>query len=1285
MKKMIAILCAVVLVASAVIGVTSVRSGNKIKDLNNDLSVIQDALNESQKNVESLTEEVSAKQTEIETLTADVAEKAAEIEHLTADVADKDAQITSLTADVAAKAAEIESLNTAAAANEEQIRTLTEQAAAAQTAIDTLTEETAAMNAQIDSLTADLTSAQQRLQVISDAINGVMDNGDQAVFPPQVGEVVDGFEVKEIRDFPIIGAQIILFEHQQTGAQLTYVANSDTNRAFQLTFRTRPLDNTGLPHVFEHACTAGSEKYPSAALWFNLAYQTYNTYMNAYTTDAMTCYPLASLSEEQLLKYADYYTDSCLHPMILRDESIYRTEAWRYRMASEEEPLTLEGTVYSEMLGAYTLSRAALDNANRLTFPGAALSYNYGGIPDFIPDMTWDMLREYHAKYYHPSNCMVYLYGQFEDYTAFLQLLNEAFAPYEKAEFPQDESDYVPLTEALEQTVAYPTTADSDPQNQSYIYYYIPCPGMKGNVEQENAMDNLTILLSQQGSALMQALRKALPTGSFSVGREVAAPEDAILFLAGGVNPEDAPLFRETVDTVLKQIAQEGFAQDMVDSVMASAQLSNKLANESGDPVNGILQSLAYQYVTTGNPFAYLESLYAVDKLDEMNQNGTYQQVLNDWLVDKPVYSLVTTYPAPGEKEKQDAALAEKLAQIKESMTAEERQAIIDATNAEPKEDDASALVAQLQAVTVESLPEEIRLYDVNDVTGEDGIRRIDAVAGVDGVGQAMIYLDAAALPQEDIHYMRLFTRLLGSLDTDAHTKEELDVLTARYLYSQVIGVDTNGNLAGYHPYLCMEWIAMDDDLAAGYDLMDELVFHTQFTDVERLTELVAAQKTAVRATINSNGNSVALYRAAGARVPWARYYSYLNFVEYYNFLNDLEAQLAENPEAVVQRLQAVQAFFANSNGAISAYAGNPASIELNRGLADAFLAKLENTPREPVTYDLPGAADREALILDANVQHNVQYSDFKALGLEDFDASLAVISQMVSDQFLTPILRDQYGVYTPFASANQDIGVYLLAYRDPNVKETYDVYAQLPQMIENIEIGQDVLDGYILNVYSSLAKPAGELTGATAALSAAIQGVPQERTLDYMRQVKATTVDTVKASAAVFDKLNQAGIRYSAGSAAAINANAELFDVILNPFSAQDNSQVTLNDITEGDDYYEAVRFVFENALMVPAAEDSFGVQEPAQLGDWALGMFQMLGGAGTAQDAVDTLSQMGLVPAGAAEDPLTRETLVQSCTTLCTMAQVSSMDYTLPEAEGEAASRGDVALLLYRLAMAE
>lgn len=125
--------------------------------------------------------------------------------------------------------------------------------------------------------------------------------GAEAVKPPEAGDVVYGFEALEVRDYDALGARLTWFEHQKTGAKLMYIANNDINRAFQLTFQTRAEDDTGVPHVFEHATMCGNEEYPSKSLAMNLMSQTYNTFMNPATDAEMTVYPFSSLSEAQLL------------------------------------------------------------------------------------------------------------------------------------------------------------------------------------------------------------------------------------------------------------------------------------------------------------------------------------------------------------------------------------------------------------------------------------------------------------------------------------------------------------------------------------------------------------------------------------------------------------------------------------------------------------------------------------------------------------------------------------------------------------------------------------------------------------------------------------------------------------------------------------------------------------------------------------------------------------------------------------------------------------------------
>ena len=1090
---------------------------------------------------------------------------------------------------------------------------------------------------------------------------------------PAVGDTVEGFEVKEIREFGLIGAQLVYFEHAQTGAKLLYIANSDTNRAFQLTFVTRMENDMGLPHVFEHGTLSGSEKYPSTDLWFNVAYQTYNTYINAYTTDAMTSFPVASLSEEQLLKLADLYTDSCLNPMIMSDESIYRTEAWRYEMTDPDADLTLNGTVYTEMTGAMDLGEAALYAANKATFPGASISYNYGGDPDHIPEMVWQDLKDYHNKYYHPSNCLALLYGSFSDYTAFLKLLNEAFASFDRKEISLEEN-YTRITEPVTTHAAWRMAEGSDPANQTAIYYYIVCPGMRDDRAQELLIDHACELLGDSASPLMQALKKAFPTGSFSIGREVAAPDDAIVIVANGVNDGDEKQFKAIVDENLAAAAQNGFGAELVDNIVTLLKFNAKLANENSSPVQGLMYHLAYDYAVSGNVFAYVESYEALNSIEDENSQGLLAGAVQKWLVNPELYTVTVTVPAPGEQEVHDAALAASLAEIKAAMTPEEIQAIIDATNAEDPDDDTTAMVESLTAVSLATLPEEVKKYEIKDSTDESGVRRIEAVSGVDGLSYIMLNLDAMTLPQEDIHYMRLFTRLLGKMDTDAHTWEELDSLISRYLYNGTFGVFVSGYKDTFHPYMVAEWYSLDEDLEAGYNLAEEILYRTQFTDTETLLKRIQDQKNYVRNQINGSPYQVLLYRQWGISSEHYRYYSYLNFLEYYDFLTKIEALMEENPDEVVARLQRVQQFFASRSGAVAALAASEDSLALNRPLTDAFFAKLDGTARDAVEYSLPVPANKEAIIADTNVQFNGICINWKDIDPEIDGEAYDVAAQLVTDRLLISDLRDKMGVYTPWCSSGNET-FYILTYRDPNLAETFTYYDGLPDLINALDVDQSTIDKYILSTYSGLAQPEGEMTGAISALNNYINGVPEDLRLQNMKALKSVTPETVKAFALSLADVLNSGIRGTAGSAAAINANAEMFDVVYNPFNAVDLSAVEFEDVPEGHEQYESIHFAVDNKFMAPLSDTVFGVDEPATVGDFLASVYALMGGpAGDPEGARAWLASYELVDADAdLSAPLTEDLF-------CLIMQAIGVGYTT-DTPDTVVPRGDLADVLMQV----
>lgn len=1053
---------------------------------------------------------------------------------------------------------------------------------------------------------------------------------------PAVGDVVNGFVVKDVGRFDLIGCDTILYEHIKTGAQVLYLSNEDTNRVFEIGFKTPAETDTGVPHVFEHSTLDGSEKYPSKALFFNLSFQTYNTYMNASTYSFMTTYPIASLSEAQLLKYADFYTDSCFNPMVTTDKSIFDEEAWRYSL-DEDGNLTIEGTVYSEMLGSYTRESAASYNFKRTIFPGSIAGNSSGGNPDHIPEMTWEDLVEYHEKYYTPSNSVTCIYGKIENIDAFLELLDGYFSDYEKTEYGFVDSGYTPITEPVSATYEYAVEASSDTNKAATVYYGYAL----GNLTEEEltVVDLLSTLIGDSSSILMENLKTTIPYGSFGCYIDFTGPEEILYFYANNINEEDAELFKQTVDDSLAYIYENGFDQDAVDAIIASFKLSIMLTTEDSEIGINTIPNILYYWAGMGNLYGYMNFIDSIDNFNTYVQDGTFLAALKKYVLENNRTALATTKAVAGLKEEKNAALAEKLAEIKATMTEEELAAIASPAEEEESEDKTAEYVKQLQAVTVESLPEEYRVYNITDETGEDGIRRIFAECDTDGIGYATLMLNADWIEKDMLHFFKLYIDLLGDLDTSEHTRTQLSTLINRYLYNITIksSLVDNDEADEYYPFIRISFIALDEDMEKAYDVVGEILFDSQF-DVKRVADTVSNLKQSLKSTINSASYNVIIYKMLATADDSLAYFSYLNYLDYYNFLDAVSQALEENPDAVVAGLQYIQQNLANSYKAISAFAGSKESNENHAAVADAFIAKLDHYEVPTQVYEFDTMGESLALIVDSNVNFNFMFASYEDMGLEEYTADLDAISSLINDNYLLPMLRDQYGVYGAYTAA-ADAGIYLYTYRDPNIMETFGVYAQLPAFMETLDtLDQETLDGYILSSYSSYATPNGELSGALSAILNHISNIPQEKKVEYMEQLKSITAEKVSDYASAYAALVEKGIYATSGSASAISKYADMYEEILNPFGVQDSSSVVLSDISEGDAYYDAVRYAFENGYMTTVSGSDFGVNESATLGDLAAFFYMEIGGSRDPEAAISFLSQYGIIPADPADTELSR-----------------------------------------------
>ena len=209
-----------------------------------------------------------------------------------------------------------------------------------------------------------------------------------------------------------IQSTVTIYKHNKTNARICTIANDDNNKVFSIAFRTPPINNGGLTHILEHSVLCGSKKYPVKDPFVELLKSSLNTFLNAFTFPDKTMYPCASQNDKDFKNLMSVYMDAVFYPQIYAHEEIFMQEGWHYHLLNEEDPIVYNGVVYNEMKGAFSDPQQILiRNLMHSLYPDTAYGFESGGDPKYIPDLTYEEFKNFHQKFYHPSNSYIFLYG----------------------------------------------------------------------------------------------------------------------------------------------------------------------------------------------------------------------------------------------------------------------------------------------------------------------------------------------------------------------------------------------------------------------------------------------------------------------------------------------------------------------------------------------------------------------------------------------------------------------------------------------------------------------------------------------------------------------------------------------------------------------------------------------------------------------------------------------------------------------------------------------------------
>ena len=135
--------------------------------------------------------------------------------------------------------------------------------------------------------------------------------------------------------------------------------------------------------------------------------------MNAMTGPDYTLYPFATPNLKDFYNMLQVYLDAVFKPLLR--EMDFRQEGWRLDMDKDKGDLAIKGVVFNEMKGAFADAQQVLGQQllNNL-LPSDTYGHCSGGLPNVIPELTWEDLKTFHSVHYSPNNARFYSYGNFQ-------------------------------------------------------------------------------------------------------------------------------------------------------------------------------------------------------------------------------------------------------------------------------------------------------------------------------------------------------------------------------------------------------------------------------------------------------------------------------------------------------------------------------------------------------------------------------------------------------------------------------------------------------------------------------------------------------------------------------------------------------------------------------------------------------------------------------------------------------------------------------------------------------
>ena len=927
-----------------------------------------------------------------------------------------------------------------------------------------------------------------------------------------------GYEVLSRRALPEYRSEGMLLRHSGTGCQVLHLSSADTENLFAFCFTTPPTDDTGISHIIEHSVLSGSRRFKVKEPFSVLMKASLHTFLNALTYPDRTVYPAASCNRADYFNLMTVYADAVFHPL-LRPET-FMQEAWRLEETDGPSGnLRFAGVVYNEMKGAYSSPDAIVSEwISRSLFPDTPYSRDSGGDPAAIPSLTLEAVRRFHAQYYHPSNCRIFLYGDIP-LADILAFLDENFlSGFRAAAVSSDIPLQAPWAAPRRLEKTFPVKDGTPLAGRSSVTLSWMLPPVTDSVQIVTHEVLSELLVESAGSPLRKALVDSGLGEDLSPASGLETDVKQMAFTVGlrGTEPEREADIERLVLERLVGLARDGLDPRLVQSMMNRVEFRHREIRGGGGPYALRLMGRALRgWVHGADPLHSLEFAGPMAELKKRMaaRPRLLEECIERSLVSNPHRLTLVVKPDPGQEARDAEEETERLASIVDALGPAEKDGVLRDARAFRQYQaapDSPEEIARIPCLSRADIPPEVERIPSEDTRtpGEVPLRLHDIFTN------EIVYLDFAfptqGLAGERSLLLPLFGRAVTGMGLAGVPYHEVALDLFRLTGGFSASLDAGG-IAGrpdeFGQFMFFRVRCLRRALGAAVDLVARLLSGADFRDLPRLRDILLELRNDMKSALIPGGHQFAMLRAAGMiSEPVAKEEEWRGITQLL-FLDRLARSLDSELPRIAELLEQIRAdllvrplLIANATSSADAFSEIESAVDGLAGRLPARSAKASGAqgaragaPAAPRPTNGAPPLKGESLVASASVGYVAQA--MPGFRFEHpLNGPVAVLGHLLSTGYLWEKVRMEGGAYGAFSYPRNMDGLFLLgSYRDPNIASTLRAFGEGLRLMESGPLDAGEVDKAVIGTIGREDRPIDPGEKGFVSLQRSLHGVTDE------------------------------------------------------------------------------------------------------------------------------------------------------------------------------------------------